>query len=53
MDEDWFHSYRVELILNTDVDIECLKDLKWWEDYTHTDESPYFLITNIIAVEKK
>ena len=50
---DWFHSYRVELVLETDESIDCLKDLKWWEDLTHTDENPYFLVTKVVKVKRR
>ena len=52
-DDEWSHSFKVELILETDVDYESLKDLKWWENQTHSDESPYFLVTKILNVEKE
>jgi len=42
---------RVELELETDIDDESLKSLKWWEDLTHTDEFPYFLITALLNVQ--
>ncbi len=38
---------KVELELRTDIDDESLRSLKWWEELTHSDEFPYFLITKI------
>lgn len=41
---------RVELELETDADDESLRSLKWWENQTHSDEFPYFLVTKILNI---
>ena len=45
-------TYEVKLKLVTDVTLNELQDLKFWEDQSHSDCSPFFLVTEIDKVEE-
>jgi hypothetical protein len=53
MTEEWGKEYVVTVRVHTDVGLDNVKSLKFWEEQSHSDESPYFLITEIIKVDER
>jgi hypothetical protein len=50
--EDWLKEYVVTVKLQTDVKLEALRTLKFWEGQTHSDCSPFFLVTEVMKIEE-